>query len=77
MFFAFVTSALARFETCCVRMNNKYSHEVKNMAFRNLMLNVKMQVDHFEIIGELQVTTVDSLADLFLKLSKHLILFRC
>ena len=26
-----------------------------NMAFRNLMLNVKMQIDHFEIVGELQI----------------------
>ena len=25
------------------------------MAFRNLMLNVKMQIDHFEIIGEVQI----------------------
>ena len=28
------------------------------MAFRNLMLNVKMQIDHFEIVGEVQITTV-------------------
>ena len=35
-------------------INNKYNKDV-NMAFRNLMLNVKMQIDHFEIVGELQI----------------------
>ena len=30
------------------------------MAFRNLMLNVKMQIDHFEIVGEVQIGGVPS-----------------
>ena len=41
-------------------INNKYNKKV-NMAFRNFMLNVRMRIDHFEIVGEVQITTVDSL----------------
>ena len=41
-------------------INNKYNKKV-NMAFRNFMLNVRMRIDHFEIVGEVQITTVDYL----------------
>ena len=43
-----------------VRINNKYNSDVR-MAFRNFMLNVRLRIDHFDMIGEIQLTTVDSL----------------
>ena len=44
----------------CTLINNKYNKKV-NMAFRNLMLNVKMQIDHFEIVGEVQIGALQDL----------------
>ena len=45
-----------------VRINNKYNSEV-NMAFRNFMLNVKLRIHHFDIIGEIQLTTVKTVEE--------------